>query len=150
MVDEDDTTFPLCSWILSQQSLKTNPDPAGQSGSVTSSSSQFLPHLALFLTPPTETGFLHVRDELLVLATQRLHAAALQELLLVLLPPLLEDLILGLELRADPAAAGSLRRRRPHLLEVGILGVEASPTATTATTAAATTTAATTTATTTT
>lgn len=147
MVNEDDT-FPLFSWTLSQQSLKTNPYPAGQSGSVTTSS-QFLPHFTFFLTPPTETRFLDVRDEFLVLSAQRLHAATLQELLLLLLPPLLEDLILGLELRADPPAAGRLRRGRPDLLEVGTLGVEASPTAA-ATTATATATAATTTTTTTT
>lgn len=98
-----------------------------------SSSSESLLHLALFLTPPSKTWFLNIRDPLFVLGTEFLHASTLQELLLLLFLALLQDLLLSLQLRADRATAGRLLQScRP--LKVWALGVETSPTtATTAT-----------------
>lgn len=95
------------------------------------STSEPLLHLALLLVAPPEARLLNLREPLSVLGPQLLHAAALQELLLLHFLTLLQNLVSGFELRANSAAArGLLWASRP-------LGVKTPPTAPTASATAA-------------
>lgn len=74
------------------------------------STSEPLLHLALLLAAPPEAGLLNFREPLSVLGPELLHAAALQEVLLLLLLSLLQNLVSAFQLRADFAAAWRLLR----------------------------------------
>lgn len=78
------------------------PDPSP------ASTSEPLLHLALLLAAPPEARLLNFREPLSVLGPELLHAAALQELLLLHFLTLLQNLVSGFELRADFAAARRL------------------------------------------
>lgn len=68
----------------------SNPTPA--------STSEPLLHLALLLAAPPEARLLNLREPLSVLGPELLHAAALQELLLLFFLTLLQNLVSGFEL----------------------------------------------------
>lgn len=103
-----------------QKQHRSYPPPAA--------TSEPLLHLALLLAAPPEARLLNFREPLSVLGPELLHAAALQEVLLLLLLSLLQNLVSGFELRADFAAAWRLLRdSRP-------LRVKTPPTTTTAAT----------------
>ena len=105
------------------------------------SSSEFLPHLTLLLTAPSEAGLLHLSDPLFALPFI-LQASALQEVVLLVLLALLQDLLVRLQLRAHSAAAGRRLWPSPHgALEVRVTATTSTSTtaATTATTTASTT-----------
>lgn len=94
------------------------------------STSEPLLHLALLLAAPPEARLLNFREPLSVLGPELLHAAALQELLLLFFFTLLQNLVSGFELWADFAAGWWLLRdsRSP--------GIRTPPTATTTATTA--------------
>lgn len=103
---------------MMEESFFSPQHPPSNSDPPPASTSETLLHLALLLAAPPEAGLLNLREPLSVLGPELLHAAALQEVLLLLLLSLLQNLVSGFELRADFAAAWRLLRdSRPLRVE---------------------------------